>query len=191
MIKLQHLRAHILASVPHLAPRNPEQLHTFINDGKIKFARGTNLSHQYTVDAQIVITDYSGSLDTVMVPLLQWLNSYQPDLDPDEAVQLEAELLNNHSWDLALTVRLTERVVSKVDCETGRESNQNAACRNTRLMHARRKAGSSTSKAPPMLNTYSKASGLAKMSDDMQQLDAWLTPLIEPAHAERTPRPRS
>lgn len=119
MIKLQHLRAHILASVPELA-RNPEQLHTFVNDGKIKFARGQNLSHQYTVDAQIIITDYSGSLDTVMVPLLQWLNSYQPDLDPDEAVQIEAEILNNTHWDLALTVRLTERVVAKVNCETGR-----------------------------------------------------------------------
>ncbi|MCE7521155.1 phage tail protein [Halomonas titanicae] len=72
MIKLQSLRQHLLASIPELK-RNPEQLHTFVNDGKIKFARGTNLSHQYTVDAQIIITDYSGSLDTVMIPLLQWL----------------------------------------------------------------------------------------------------------------------
>ncbi|WP_237673691.1 phage tail protein [Vreelandella profundi] len=118
MIKLQHLRAHILASVPELA-LNPEQLHTFVNDGKIAFSRGTNLSHQYAVDAQIIITDYTGSLDTVMIPLLQWLNSYQPDLDPDEAVQIEAEILSNTHWDLALTVRLTERVVAKVDCQTG------------------------------------------------------------------------
>lgn len=119
MIKLQSLRQHLLASIPELK-RNPEQLHTFVNDGKIKFARGTNLSHQYTVDAQIIITDYSGSLDTVMIPLLQWLNSYQPDLVEDEAVQIEAEILNNTHWDLALTVRLTERVVAKVDCQTGR-----------------------------------------------------------------------
>ena len=118
MIKLQHLRAHLLASVPELA-RNPEQLHTFVNDGKVKFARGTNLSHQYAVDAQIIITDYSGSLDTVMIPLLQWLNTYQPDLIEDEAVQVEAEILSNTHWDLALTVRLTERVVAKVDCDTG------------------------------------------------------------------------
>ena len=71
-------------------------------------------------------------------------------------VQLEAEILNNHSWDLALTVRLTERVVCRKLIAKQDESNQNTACRNTRLMHARRKAGSSTSKAPPMLNTYSK-----------------------------------
>lgn len=119
MIKLQSLRQHLLASVEELR-RNPEQLHTFVNDGKVKFARGTNLSHQYTVDAQIIITDYSGSLDTVMVPLLQWLNTYQPDLITEEAVQLEAEILSNTHWDLALTVQLTERVVAKVDCSTGR-----------------------------------------------------------------------
>ncbi|WKD28652.1 phage tail protein [Halomonas sp. KG2] len=118
MIKLQSLRQHLLASVEELR-RNPEQLHTFVNDGKIKFARGTNLSHEYRVDAQIIITDYSGSLDTVMIPLLQWLNTYQPDLVEDEAVQIEAEILNNTNWDLALTVRLTERVVAKVDCDTG------------------------------------------------------------------------
>lgn len=119
MIKLQSLRQHLLASVEELR-LNPEQLHTFVNDGKVKFARGTNLSHQYTVDAQIIITDYSGTPDTVMVPLLQWLNTYQPDLIEDEAVQIEAEILSNTHWDLALTVRLTERVVAKVDCSTGR-----------------------------------------------------------------------
>ncbi|WP_447045339.1 phage tail protein [Vreelandella sp. H-I2] len=118
MLKLQSLRAHLLASVPELA-RNPEALHTFVNDGKVKFSRGTNLSHQYTVDAQIIITDYTGSLDTVMIPLLQWLNSYEPGLVEDEAVQVEAEILNNTHWDLALTVRLTERVVALVNCETG------------------------------------------------------------------------
>ena len=45
MIKLQSLRQHLLSSVPELK-RNPEQLHTFVNDGKVMFTRGTNLSHQ-------------------------------------------------------------------------------------------------------------------------------------------------
>lgn len=118
MIKLQSLRQHLLDAVPELK-RGPEKLLTFINDGKVKFARGQHLSHQYSVDAQIIITDYTGTLDTIMIPLLQWLSHYQPDLVEDEAVQIEAEILNNHSWDIALTVRLTERVVAKVDCETG------------------------------------------------------------------------
>lgn len=118
MNKLAGLRAHLIAAVPELQ-RGPEKLLTFVNDGRIAFHRGQHLSHEYRVDAQLVITDYSGELDTVMIPLLQWLSHYQPDLAPDEAVRLEAEILSSHAWDLALTVSLTERVVALVDCDTG------------------------------------------------------------------------
>lgn len=118
MIKLQALRQHLLNAVPDLK-RGPEKLLTFVQDGGIAFARGQHLSHEYRVDAQIIVTDYRGSLDTLMIPLLQWLSRYQPDLDPDEAVRLEAEILSNNAWDLALTVRLTERVIALVDCDAG------------------------------------------------------------------------
>ncbi|MYL22542.1 phage tail protein [Halomonas alkaliantarctica] len=118
MIKLHALRKHLIDAVPELK-RGPDKLLTFITDGGIAFARGQHLSHEYRVEAQIVVTDYAGSLDTVMIPLLQWLGRYQPDLDPDEAIRLEAEILSNQAWDLALTVSLTERVVALVDCDTG------------------------------------------------------------------------
>ncbi|MBZ9576723.1 phage tail protein [Modicisalibacter sp. MOD 31.J] len=119
MKKLTALRNHLLASIPGLA-NDPDRLLMFIQDGRVAFHRGEHLSHEYRVPAQIVLTDYSGTLDTVMVPLLQWLAHYQPDLTPDEAVTLEAEILANDRWDLALTVMLTERVVALVDCEQGR-----------------------------------------------------------------------
>ena len=118
MIKLQSLRAHLLSAVPELK-RGPERLLTFVQDGSVRFHRGQHLSHEYRVDAQLVVTDYEGSLDTLMIPLLQWLSHYEPDLDPEEAVRLEAEILSSQAWDIALTVRLTERVVARVDCETG------------------------------------------------------------------------
>ncbi|SHF00455.1 P2 phage tail completion protein R (GpR) [Modicisalibacter ilicicola DSM 19980] len=118
MKKLTALRNHLLASVPGLA-NDPDRLLTFVQDGSIQFHRGQHLSHQYQVPAQIVLTDYSGELDAVIIPLLQWLSHYQPDLDPDEAVRFEAEILANDRWDLALSVTLTERVVARVDCEAG------------------------------------------------------------------------
>ncbi|MFM9269974.1 phage tail protein [Halomonas elongata] len=123
MKKLESLREHLVRAVPELE-RDPDKLLTFIQDGNVVFARGQHLSHEYRVDAQLVVTDYSGSLDTLMIPLLQWLSHYQPDLVPEEAVRLEAEILSNNSWDLALTVRLTERVVALVDCEAGRIDSQ-------------------------------------------------------------------
>lgn len=123
MRKLHALRQHLIDAVPDLK-RGPERLLTFVNDGNIRFHRGQHLSHEYRVEAKLVVTDYSGALDTLMIPLLQWLSHYEPDTPPDEAVLLEAEILSNHDWDLALTVRLTERVVALVDCDTGTISSE-------------------------------------------------------------------
>lgn len=119
MQKLEALRAHLLAAVPDLK-RNPEKLMTFANDGRVQFHKARHLSHEYSIDAQIIVTDYHGTMDVIMVPLLQWLAHYQPDLVPQEAVQIEAEIIDSERYDIALTTRLTERVVTLVDCEAGR-----------------------------------------------------------------------
>lgn len=118
MKKLTTLRQHLLDAVPHLQ-RDPGYLLTFVEDGTIEFAPGPNLSHGYTFTAQIVLTDFADDIDTVMIPLLDWLAVYQPDLTPAEALKFEAEILNNDAVDLALRVQLTERVVAKKDCDTG------------------------------------------------------------------------
>jgi len=116
--KLASLRHHLIERIPGLK-RNPERLLTFIEDGRIEFHRGAHLSHQYQVPARVVITDHAGELDAVMIPLLQWISRYQPDLDPTEAVTFQAELMDNQRWDLAIDVTLTERVVATVDCDAG------------------------------------------------------------------------
>jgi hypothetical protein len=118
MKKLDALRAHLLESVPDLAA-NPDKLLTFVDNGRIAWQRGQHLSHGYTLQAQIIITDYSGDVDAVIIPLLDWMNRFEPSPPPDEAVALEAEIIDNQHYDLALNVRLTERVVAKVDCDEG------------------------------------------------------------------------
>ena len=118
MKKLHLLRTHLIEAVPGLA-RDPDRLLTFVEDGSIEFRRGANLSHEYRFAAQLVLTDFADDLDTVMLPLLQWLAEYQPDADPSEAVTFEAEILSNQSVDVALRVQLTERVIAKVDCVSG------------------------------------------------------------------------
>lgn len=118
MNKLNELRTHLLQSVPGLH-QNPDKLLTFVEDGQIEFHRGPNLSHSYRIPARIIITDYSRSMDEIIIPLLMWLRRWQPDLDPAEAVQFEAEILSNHAYDLILTVQLTETVHARWDCEAG------------------------------------------------------------------------
>jgi len=112
MKKLEDLRGHILANVPNLT-RNPEKLLTFIEDGSIEFWEGPNLSHMYSFPIQLIITDYSGSVDNIILPLLSWLKVREPGHDPKNTLSFEAELLKNDSYDIAITVQVTERVIVK------------------------------------------------------------------------------
>ncbi len=119
MEKLQSLRAHLLASVPCLAT-DPERLQMFVENGTIEFWRGANLSHNYRAAVRLIILDWVGSIDPILVPLLAWMAHYEPDCNPQEAITFEAELLGFNTMDLSLRVWLKERVVAIPDAITGR-----------------------------------------------------------------------
>lgn len=112
MKKLEDLRNHLLANVPGLK-RNPDKLLTFIEDGSIEFWPGPNLSHAYAIPIQIIVTDYAGNVDDLILPILSWLKVREPGHDPMNTIRFEAELLNNNSYDIAITVNVTERVIVK------------------------------------------------------------------------------
>lgn len=112
MRKLAHLRTHILANVPDLK-RNPDKLLTFIEDGNIEFWQGVNLSHNYTLPVRLIVTDYAGEIDQIIIPILSWLQVREPGLDPQNTISFEAELLNNNSYDISVTVNITEQVIVK------------------------------------------------------------------------------
>lgn len=113
MRKLADLRAHVLSNVPELK-KNPEKLITFIEDGQIEYWRGVNLSHNYTLPVRLIVTDYRGDIDQVVIAVLAWLSYREPGIDPQNAISFEAEMLNNSSFDLAITVNISERVIVKV-----------------------------------------------------------------------------
>lgn len=119
MKKLVALRQHLINAVPALA-RQPERLLTFVEDGAVEFTRGRNYDHGYRYTARLIVTDWGGDTDTLVVPLLYWLTRYQPNADPDRALQFEAEILANDAWDLSITVNLDERVLTRADASTGR-----------------------------------------------------------------------
>lgn len=112
MRKLEDLRKHLMANVGGLK-RNPEKLLTFIEDGAIEFWPGPNLSHAYAIPVQIIVTDYAGNVDDLILPILSWLQVREPGHDPMNTIRFEAELLNNNSYDIAITVSITERVIVK------------------------------------------------------------------------------
>lgn len=118
MRKLTSLRQHLLDSVPGLA-NDPDRLRTYVPDGNIKFHRGATLSHEYRVTAEVIVIGIGGDLDPVVLPLLQWLARYQPDVDPERALRFTLEIHSNTDIDAIFSIELTERVVALVDCDAG------------------------------------------------------------------------
>lgn len=121
MNKPESLRAHLLSTVAELK-HNPDRLLIFIDNGKIRCTAAASLSFEYSFDLQVILTEYAGHPDSVMLPLLGWLSVNQSELLENlnksaEGIQFEADILDNSKVDLSLTLPLTERVVVGKDAD--------------------------------------------------------------------------
>ncbi|NUT88897.1 phage tail protein [Pseudomonas corrugata] len=115
MNKPESLRAHLLATVAELK-HNPDRLLIFIDNGKIRCTAAASLSFEYSFDLQVILTDFAGHPDTVMLPLLGWVSVNQSELLENlnksaDGIRFEADLLDSSKVDLSLALPLTERVV--------------------------------------------------------------------------------
>lgn len=117
MYKPNSLRAHLTAVSAELR-QNPDKLLTFADGGNMVATGTASLSFEYRYKFNIIITDYSGSEDALMVPLLAWVQVHQRDLlDNAElrktGISFDVDYNNSESIDLAITLALTERVIVK------------------------------------------------------------------------------
>lgn len=113
MNKPQSLRDQLLAALPDLR-RDPERLLVFIEGGSMVSTLAPGASFEYRYTLKLVVTDFGGHPDALMVPLLDWIRTHQPELlaNPSlrEQIRFEAEVLANDKVDVELTLPLTERV---------------------------------------------------------------------------------
>ncbi|WP_085653279.1 phage tail protein [Pseudomonas sp. R26(2017)] len=119
MNKPESLRVHLLDRVPELR-HNPDRLLIFIDNGKVRCTAAASLSFEYSYDLQVILTDFAGHPDSVMVPLLAWLRVNQSELLENldksaEGIKFEADLLDKSKVDMSLSLPLTERVVVRTD----------------------------------------------------------------------------
>lgn len=113
MKKPADLRQFLLANLPDLQT-NPDNILIFIDKGRVVSTLKPALSFEYHYTLNIVLTDYSGEADSVMLPMLVWLRKNQYNLlhaSEETAINFEAELLNNDTADLSITLALSERVI--------------------------------------------------------------------------------
>lgn len=117
MNKPESLRAHLLAAVPELR-HSPDRLLVFIEKGKLRCTAATSLSWEYGYELQVILTDFAGHPDAVMLPLLAWVRTNQPELLANldtsaRGIVFEADLIDRSKVDMAITLPLTERVIVK------------------------------------------------------------------------------
>ncbi|MGP2470719.1 phage tail protein [Yersinia sp. 2540 StPb PI] len=117
MLKPESLRANIMKSVSYIK-KNPDCLHVFIDNGVIIATLAPSLSFEYQYTLNLVITDYADNLDLIIVPILHWLRTNQPDImaNPDkrqDGFTFEVDYLDNKLRDISIDLKLTERTIVK------------------------------------------------------------------------------
>ncbi|HCN3006972.1 TPA: phage tail protein, partial [Escherichia coli] len=74
---------------------------------------------RYTLN--VIVTDFTGDFDLLIVPVLAWLRENQPDIMTTDEGQKKgftfyADINNDSSFDISISLMLTERtLVSEVD----------------------------------------------------------------------------
>lgn len=114
MKKPQLLRDHITRACPDLAT-NPEKLTVFIERGQIVHTGTPALSFEYRYTLNIVITDWAGSTDVLVVPIVAWLKRHQPDIFDntdrrERAFRFESEIIDHQTADIGIEIDLSETV---------------------------------------------------------------------------------
>jgi hypothetical protein len=117
MNKPDNLREHLLSAVPELR-HNPDRLLIFIDNGKVRCTAAASLSFEYAYDLQIILTDFAGHPDSVILPLLGWLRVNQSELLANldksaDGITFEADVIDQSKVDMSLSLPLTERVIVK------------------------------------------------------------------------------
>lgn len=117
MLKPQQLRKALTDSVP-LLQRNPDSLNVFIDSGRIVSTLSASLSFEYQYRLNMVITDYTGDIDLVIVPMLEWLRVNEPDIMATKEKQqtgftFKADVISDTASDISIDLQLSERVIVK------------------------------------------------------------------------------
>ena len=115
MLKPNQLREAMTASSP-LLQRNPDSFNMFVDSGCVVSTLASSLSFEYQYQLNILITDYAGDIDLIIVPVLAWLRENQPDIMATEEKRrtgftFKADVISDTTCDLSIDLQLTERVI--------------------------------------------------------------------------------
>ncbi|MCP1107269.1 phage tail protein [Serratia nevei] len=113
MLKPEQLRATLLNAVPILQ-QNPERLRLGIVNGRVVSTLAASLSFEYRYQLNLVLDGPSADDDLVIVTVLAWLRSHQPDFfaNPERRkndFSFQRDIENPHQ--LTVQLQLTEIIL--------------------------------------------------------------------------------
>ncbi|AAX88635.1 probable bacteriophage tail completion protein gpR homolog [Haemophilus influenzae 86-028NP] len=91
-----------------------------MDGGQIVATGAASFSFEYRYTLNVVVTDYAGDIATLIVPMMAYLRTNQPEIleNPqirENAFKFQIDYNNNNTADISFEIQLTERVVSKKD----------------------------------------------------------------------------
>lgn len=114
MKKIASLKTALLAALPELQT-SPDRLAVFVDKGRLVPRYGPSLAWEYRYQTRLWLESFQGSADRVMLPLLIWLRTNQPDLllsfaNDDNRIAFVADILSEDATDILIEFDLTEAV---------------------------------------------------------------------------------
>lgn len=115
MLKPDSLRKALINAAPVLAT-NPDMLRLYVDSGNIAATLATSLSFEKQYTLNVIVTDFTGDFDLILVPVLAWLREHQPDILSTDTGRkkgfvFEADINNDSSFDISISLLLTERTL--------------------------------------------------------------------------------
>ena len=105
--------------MPYVA-RNPEMMRIFIDDGQRASTLAASLSFENQYTLNVVVTDFTGDIELLLVPIQAWLRIHQADIMTTDEGRKKgftyfADINSNDSADISISLMLTERTFVRED----------------------------------------------------------------------------
>lgn len=113
MLKPNSLKQALYKALPVLA-ENPDMMRIFIDEGVIAATLAPSLSFENRYTLNVLILDYRGDINLVLVPLAAWLRENQPDIfttGDGKGFTYISDINTGDSQDLSISLKLTERTL--------------------------------------------------------------------------------
>lgn len=115
MHKQASLKKVLTDAIPGVA-KNPEMMRIFADEGSIDATIAASLSFVKRYTLNVIVTDYTGDIDYILVPVLKWVRTHQSDIMATTEGQKRgftwfADINNDSSIDISISLRLTERTI--------------------------------------------------------------------------------